>query len=327
MYEIEAFAKEGSVKPNWTPWTNWSSCLPNCNNKMGIRTRHRDCQNRWAFSGPCGDQKQKDTTPCHHVGCLDEWSVKLTWFGKKRAEHGMVQVKHNGLWGTICNDSVNKTRVCELVCNKLGWQDCLAPDMGSSSQEQPNSDKPNKGIWLDDMDCDNRTRLDDCTHLPWGSHNCGSTENLVVKCGNRIAVPGDVLLGQKQIRNDYKNKVRSFNLQLLRQTKTAYLQWNTTTSVPICGIDNALDLVRGACHTETFFNGNVRLIDAPSKVLLNFKFIHFFKKIMQAAYLYTTVQKDQSLIVSDVRETSISNSSLSAPNITKSRVQKSTEKL
>jgi hypothetical protein len=61
--------------------------------------------------------------------------------------------------------------------------------------------------------------------------------------------------------------------------------------------------------------------------LLNFKFIHFFKKIMQAAYLYTTVQKDQSLIVSDVRETSISNSSISAPTITKSRVQKSTEKL
>lgn len=215
MYEIEAFAKENTVTPNWSSWSNWSGCLPECENKMGKRTRHRNCRNRWAFSGACGDQSDINTAACHHVDCLDEWSVKLTWNGKNRVEHGMVQVMHNGLWGTICNDSVNKTRVCELVCNKLGWQDCIAPDMGSSSQEQPNSDKPNKGIWLDDMDCDNRTRLEDCTHLPWGSHNCGSTENLVVKCRNRIPVPGDVLLGEKQTRNDYKNKVRSPNFSLI----------------------------------------------------------------------------------------------------------------
>ena len=212
LYEIEAFAKENTVDPKWSQWSSWSECKPECENKMGKRYQYRNCLNRWAYSGSCGYQADRKTAACHHVDCVNEWDVKLTWNGKNRAEHGLVQVMHNGQWGTICNDSVNKTRVCELVCNKLGWQDCMAPDMGSSSQEQPNLDTPHKGIWLDDMDCDNRTRIEDCTHLPWGSHNCGRTENLVVKCGNRIPVPGDVLLGEKQIRNDYKNKVLMFSL-------------------------------------------------------------------------------------------------------------------
>lgn len=39
---------------------------------------------------------------------------RLTWENKTRTNHGLLEIKHNGVWGTVCDDSVNVTQVCFL---------------------------------------------------------------------------------------------------------------------------------------------------------------------------------------------------------------------
>ena len=40
--------------------------------------------------------------------------LRLTWENKTRTNHGLLEIKHNGVWGTVCDDSVNVTQVSVL---------------------------------------------------------------------------------------------------------------------------------------------------------------------------------------------------------------------
>jgi hypothetical protein len=54
-------------------------------------------------------QDHFDTRECFHYGCLREGAVKLSWYGKERSNHGLLEIMHAGKWGTICDDSTNVT--------------------------------------------------------------------------------------------------------------------------------------------------------------------------------------------------------------------------
>ncbi|XP_028407333.1 deleted in malignant brain tumors 1 protein-like [Dendronephthya gigantea] len=92
---------------------------------------------------------------------------------------GRVEVFHNGIWGTICDDywDIKDARV---VCRQLGYPDALNYfQQGSSSHVLPGSGQ----IWLDDVSCTGKEKeIASCSHRGWGVHDCAHSEDAGVEC-------------------------------------------------------------------------------------------------------------------------------------------------
>ena len=100
-------------------------------------------------------------------------SVRLVNGG---ASHGRVEVKYNGTWGTVCDDSwdINDASV---VCRQLGFSGALAALNWASYGEglEP--------TWLDDVKCaGGEASLLDCPHNGWEIENCSHGEDASVVC-------------------------------------------------------------------------------------------------------------------------------------------------
>ncbi|EKX37836.1 hypothetical protein GUITHDRAFT_77734, partial [Guillardia theta CCMP2712] len=86
-----------------------------------------------------------------------------------------VEVKHEGSWGTVCDDSFTDTNA-QVVCRQLG-----CPTEGAMQvQSFGGGSGP---IWMDDVSCSgSEAALPLCTFRGWGSHNCGHSEDVGVCC-------------------------------------------------------------------------------------------------------------------------------------------------
>jgi len=89
---------------------------------------------------------------------------------------GRVEVLHDGVWGTVCDDSWD-LRDAQVVCRELGF-------LGVFSA--PGSAKFGVGsgkIWLDDVQCLGTERsIEDCRHSGWGIENCAHSEDASAIC-------------------------------------------------------------------------------------------------------------------------------------------------
>ncbi|KAK7889712.1 hypothetical protein WMY93_025272 [Mugilogobius chulae] len=89
---------------------------------------------------------------------------------------GRVEVKNNGMWGTVCDDGFD-TKDATVVCKMLGFLGAssiyVAPGGGFSR------------IWLDQLACTGtETDIFNCRHGGLGNHDCTHSEDVGVTCSN-----------------------------------------------------------------------------------------------------------------------------------------------
>ncbi|KAI8773540.1 neurotrypsin [Biomphalaria glabrata] len=99
--------------------------------------------------------------------------------GPNRFE-GTVEVFLNNKWGYVCDDGWTDSNA-EVVCHMLGYQ-------RSGARAVRGNGFYSKHVYdylLDDVSCQaNVSTLDDCSHSPWGKHNCLPKEKAGVNCAH-----------------------------------------------------------------------------------------------------------------------------------------------
>ncbi|XP_030284079.1 macrophage receptor MARCO-like isoform X2 [Sparus aurata] len=95
--------------------------------------------------------------------------VRLVPSGRR----GRVEVRHNGVWGTVCDDSFD-TNDGTVICRMLGYTRASTVFQAEAGSGQ---------IWLDDLRCTGtESSIFDCSHNGAGTHNCGHGEDVGVQC-------------------------------------------------------------------------------------------------------------------------------------------------
>uniref|UniRef100_A0A8C7DYM3 Soluble scavenger receptor cysteine-rich domain-containing protein SSC5D n=1 Tax=Naja naja TaxID=35670 RepID=A0A8C7DYM3_NAJNA len=89
---------------------------------------------------------------------------------------GRVEILHEKLWGTICDDDWDIDDA-KVVCQYLGCGNALSAPRGSRYG-------PGAGpIWLDGVNCTgSETAISKCPAKTWGEHDCTHSEDAGVVC-------------------------------------------------------------------------------------------------------------------------------------------------
>ncbi|NXL49275.1 C163A protein, partial [Podilymbus podiceps] len=113
---------------------------------------------------------------------------------------GRVEVKHEGVWGSVCNydfdwDALWATVVCrQLGCGPVARASTYTPFGRGTGQ-----------IWLQPFFCrGNEKMLQDCPHFGWGKHFCGHDRDVGVTCREavelRLADGGGPCAGRVEVK-------------------------------------------------------------------------------------------------------------------------------
>ena len=91
---------------------------------------------------------------------------------------GRVEIFHDGVWGTVCDDSWD-VRDARVVCSQLGY-----PSSDARAYSEAYFGEGSGPILLDDVRCYGwESELTSCHSDGWYNNNCGHYEDAGVSCG------------------------------------------------------------------------------------------------------------------------------------------------
>ena len=144
------------------------------------------------------------SVPSHINGQL-EGDVRLV--GGSSATNGRVELYHNGVWGTVCDDNFGNADAA-VVCRQLGFEPNGTFDQATEKETVERAWRSRSNvtqlltilncigataiarfgggtgqIWLDEMMCfGGESRLVECMGNSYGDHDCAHGEDVGVRC-------------------------------------------------------------------------------------------------------------------------------------------------
>ncbi|XP_039230208.1 uncharacterized protein LOC6532617 isoform X3 [Drosophila yakuba] len=116
----------------------------------------------------CADKSDECAAVC-------QAPVQYRLEGGRNSNEGRLEVKHHGVWGSVCDDDFN-LKSAQVACNSMGF-------FGPARIEKNIFGNGNGPIWLDQVMCfGNESSIDQCNHWNWGEHNCNHTEDVALHC-------------------------------------------------------------------------------------------------------------------------------------------------
>jgi hypothetical protein len=99
--------------------------------------------------------------------------------GGRNASEGRVEVKHNGQWGTVCDDYWT-LEDANVVCRMQGFSHALRATKYASYFGQGTGP-----IWLDDVEClGTESNIFECLSVKWNQSDCSHYEDAGVVCAS-----------------------------------------------------------------------------------------------------------------------------------------------
>jgi len=193
----------------------------------------------WAFHINCWDYA--------HISCLTGDAVAL--FGGGSPREGRLEVYHDGIWGTVCDDRFDAA-AAKVVCSSLGF--------GHVGREM-NIDLYGIGkgpIWLDDVQCSGTERhIAQCSHRVWGFHNCAHNEDVVVSCVGVPSPPTSSTTSKICQRSAVSSKspaLMTSTANFLKSTSYSRTSLTSTTTSSLSSSSSVISnssVQRGSSHT------------------------------------------------------------------------------